>query len=240
MWLSCSPKSWQLFMVAGQLNTSSSCKQCLSTQYLLQSMYRKHWWWNATVLAWRDSCCWEAYHYLLMMIMVDLICRFRGTAAEFPLAPTFRRFAWRVLQHMSSTFALQCIVFGCTVSVALRKPLTTFGIETHFKQVISYQKCLQGCPVSVLWHHTTVVNTVRFRLVLWCQFSRVVELLLNRKPCPWDMRNLEIEVWMSVQCCYNQGRRSLSNQGYELMCDFILFVMSIEWMAKDSIMPCIK
>lgn len=42
MWLSCSPKSWQLFMVAGQLNTSSSCKQYLSTQYLLQNMYRKH------------------------------------------------------------------------------------------------------------------------------------------------------------------------------------------------------
>ena len=93
-----------------------------------------------------------------------------------------------------------------------------------FRALASYDRCKHG---SV-------------RLVLWCQFSRVVELLLNRKPCPWDMRNLEIEVWMSVQCCYNQGRRSLSNQGYELICDFILFVMSIEWMAKDSIKPCIK
>lgn len=105
--------------------------------------------------------------------------------------------------------------------------------------IISYQKQLQSCPVSVLWHHSTShYNTVpemvselsgfralascdyckrgSVRLVLWCQLSGIVELFLNRNPSPWDMRNLEIEVWMSVQCYYNQGRRSLSNEGYTL------------------------
>lgn len=241
MWLSCSPKSWQLFIVGGQLNTSSSCRQCLSTQYLLQSMYRKHWWWNATVLMWRDSCCKEACHYLLTMIMVDLICRF------MELQQIFR---WQ--QHSVGSFDEFCNICRapsrCNASCSVVRCLWFF--ESHWPHAelkrISNKSChiVPEMPSRLSGFRALAVydrcNHGSVRLVLWCQFSGVVELMLNRNPSPCDMRNLEIEVWMSVQCCYNQGRRSLSNKEYELMWHFSLFVMSMEWMAEDSIMPCLK
>lgn len=110
------------------------------------------------------------------------------------------------------------IVFGFAESVVLRKPLTTFGIETrisksHYHAVPEMASKLSGFRALA---SCDCCKRGSVRLVLWCQLSGVVELFLNRNSSPWDMRNLEIEVWMSVQCCYNEGRRSMSNEGYKL------------------------
>lgn len=141
----------------------------------------------------------------------------RGTAVDLPVGNSISSVClpsscniFRASSRCNDT------VFGFMESVVLRKPLTTFGFETRisdelFNHIVpemasrlSGFRALASCDCC---------KRGSVRLVLRCWLSGVMELFLNWNPSPWDMRNLEIEVWMSVQLCYSQGRKSLINKG---------------------------
>lgn len=96
----------------------------------------------------------------------------RGTTVDFLLAAAFRPPVCQV----AATYVEQLRVTMTSCSV-LR---SLWFFESHWPRselkhafqshiTMPYQKWLQSCPVSVLWHHATAVNAVRF--VWFCDAS---------------------------------------------------------------------
>lgn len=200
--LSCCPKSWQLLTMAGKMN-ASSCKQCPSTQYLLQSTCRENagngtqlYCCGATPAAERRAIT-DSWRSWLISSADSWHCSGSSVGSSIPsvcLPDPCNIF--RASSHCNDT------VFGFMESVVLRKPLTKVGFQTRISDELHYHivpemvsrlsgfRALASCDCC---------KRGSVRLLLQCRLSGVVELFLNWNPSPWDMRILEIEVWMSVQ-----------------------------------------
>jgi hypothetical protein len=93
------------------------------------------------------------------------------------------------------------IVFGCMESVVLRKPRTIFGFGTRISDELRCHivpEMASGLSGFRALASCDCCKRGSVRLVLQCRLPGAVEVFLNWNPTPWDMRNLEIEVWMSV------------------------------------------